>query len=80
MTRTADVDDIKVMRFDDAVEVDIDEIEPGRRAPVSEQTRLDMLRFSMTPAAGDCRAGRSVRPRGNWRRANRRRDETIPAR
>ena len=43
MTRTADIDDVEIMRLDDPVEVSIDKIEPGRRAPVSEQPRLNML-------------------------------------
>src|SRR5205823_1865823 len=45
MPGTADIDDVEVMNFDDPVEVGIDEIEPWRRAPVSQQPRLNMLWF-----------------------------------
>src|ERR1043166_5208384 len=46
---TADIDDVEVTSLDDAVEVGIDEIEPGRRAPVSQQARLDMLGSQRLP-------------------------------
>ena len=36
MAGTADIDDVEVTSLDDPVEVDVDEIEPGRGAPVSE--------------------------------------------
>ena len=40
-----DVDGIQVPGTDDPVEVGVDEVEPGRRAPVAEQPRLDVGRL-----------------------------------
>jgi hypothetical protein len=40
-----DVDDVEIVFLDDPVEVHIDEVEARRRAPVSEQPGLDVLRF-----------------------------------
>src|SRR6266568_7923468 len=45
MAGAADIDDVEVASLDDPIEVDIDEIESGRRTPVSQQPRLDVLRF-----------------------------------
>ena len=39
----ADVDHVQVVLLDDAIAVHVDEIEPGRGAPVSQQPRLDVL-------------------------------------
>jgi hypothetical protein len=41
--RSGDIDDVQVVLPDDAVQVDVDEIQPRRRAPVPEQPRLDVL-------------------------------------
>ena len=38
-----DVDHVEVARLDDPVQVDVDEVQPRRRAPVAEQPRLDVL-------------------------------------
>ncbi len=38
-----DIDDVEVVLLDDPVEVDVDEIQTGRRAPVAQQARLHML-------------------------------------
>src|ERR1051326_6687964 len=38
-----DVDDFQVLLLDDAVQVDVDEVQARRRSPVSQQARLDML-------------------------------------
>ena len=38
-----DVDHVKVVLLDEAIEVRVDEIEAGRRSPMSEQARLDVL-------------------------------------
>src|SRR6185437_8998721 len=43
MTRPADVDHIEAARLDDPVEMDIDEIEAGRGAPVPQESRFNML-------------------------------------
>ena len=43
VSRPGDVDHVEVVLVDDAVEVRVDEIQPGRRAPVAEQARLDVL-------------------------------------
>lgn len=40
---TADIDHVQVQRADDAVEMGINEVQTGRRAPMAEQTRLDVL-------------------------------------
>ena len=37
------IDRVEVARLDDAVQVRVDEVQPGRRAPVAEQPRLDVL-------------------------------------
>lgn len=42
---TANVDDIEVILLDQAVEVHVDEVEPGRRAPVTKQPRLHVLKL-----------------------------------
>ena len=41
--RTGDVKDIQIVIFDDAIEMNIDEIQPGCCPPMSEQARLDMF-------------------------------------
>ena len=38
-----DVENAEVAQADDPVEVRVDEVQPGRRAPVPEQPRLDVL-------------------------------------
>ena len=43
VTGTGDVDAVEVVRADHSVEVREDEVEAGRRAPVPEQARLDVL-------------------------------------
>src|SRR5262245_58704532 len=45
MPRTADVNNIEIVLVDQAVEMDVDEVQPGRRAPVTEQARLHVLTF-----------------------------------
>ena len=75
---SGDVDRVEVACADHAVHVGVDEVEPRRRAPVAEQARLDVLRRAAAPAAAGCRAGRSDRPKGSWRRASRRRSGTAP--
>ena len=42
MPRTGDVDHVQIERFDDPVEMDVDEVEPGCCAPVSKQAWLDV--------------------------------------
>src|SRR6185295_2431606 len=49
MTRPGDVDHVEVTLFDHAVEVHVDEILPGRRAPVAEQSRLDVFVLQRPP-------------------------------
>ena len=43
VARPGDVDHAEVMLLDDAVQVRVDEVQPGCRAPVTEQARLDVL-------------------------------------
>ena len=40
-----DVDDVQIVLLDQPIEMNIDEIQPGRRAPVAEQARLDVFDF-----------------------------------
>ena len=42
MTRTDHVDHVQVMRRDQPIEMDVEEIQPRRRAPVSKKPRLDV--------------------------------------
>jgi hypothetical protein len=64
-----DVDHVEVAAADDPVQVNVDEVEPRRRAPVPEQPRLDVLGRSRSSGAG-CRGGRSARPRDSSPRAH----------
>src|SRR5262245_41338219 len=40
---SGNIDDVQIAILDDAIEVHIDEVQAWRRAPVAEQTRLDVL-------------------------------------
>src|SRR5438094_10305023 len=42
VTRSGNVDDIEIVFIDDAVQMDIDKVQPWCRAPMAEQTRLDV--------------------------------------
>ena len=42
VARPGDVDDVQVVFLDDPVQMDVDEVQPRRRAPVAEQARLDV--------------------------------------
>ena len=41
--RPGDIDDVQIALADDSIEMGVDEVQPGGRAPVPEQTRLDVL-------------------------------------
>ena len=69
MARTGDVDHVQVVFFDDSVEMDVNEIQPGRCAPMAEKARLDVFLVAASSAVG-CRRDRSGRPRDSWQRAN----------
>ena len=43
VSRPGDVNHVETELLDDPVAVDVDEIQPGSRAPVPEQPRLDVL-------------------------------------
>jgi hypothetical protein len=43
VSRAGDEDRVEVARTDRAVHVRVDEVQPGRRPPVPEQPRLDVL-------------------------------------
>ena len=43
MTGTDDVDHVQIVLFDQPVEVDIEKVQSRRRAPMPQQTRLDMF-------------------------------------
>jgi hypothetical protein len=45
VTRPDDVDHVEVLALDDSIEVNVEEIEPGSRAPMANQPRLNMLAF-----------------------------------
>ena len=40
---------IKVMLLDQAVDLNVNEIDPRRRAPMAQETRLDVFRFQRLP-------------------------------
>ena len=44
-----DVDHVQVVLVDDAVQMDIDEVQPGRGAPVAEQARFDVRQLERLP-------------------------------
>ena len=43
VTRTGDVDDAQIARFDDAIQMNVDEVQSGRRAPMAEEASLRVL-------------------------------------
>jgi hypothetical protein len=43
MAGTGDVDHVEIELLDQPIEVHVDEVETGRRAPMAEETRLDVL-------------------------------------
>jgi hypothetical protein len=43
VTGARQVDDVRVVPLDQAIEVNVDQVLPGRRAPVPEQARLDVV-------------------------------------
>src|SRR5438105_339438 len=43
MPRTTDVNEVEVIHLDDAIKVHVDEVQSRSRAPVSQQTRLDVF-------------------------------------
>src|SRR4029077_12194135 len=45
VTRADDIDHVEVMTLDDPIEVNIEKIESGSRAPMANQPRLNMLAF-----------------------------------
>src|SRR5579884_4272650 len=45
VSRAADVNDVQIVFLDDAIQVNVNEIESRRRPPMAEQTRLDVLPF-----------------------------------
>src|SRR5271155_3849654 len=47
-----DVNEVRIMRLDEPVEMNVDEVLPRRRAPVSEQPWLDLLRFERLSQQG----------------------------
>ena len=45
VTGTGDEDHVEVMHFDEAVQVDVDEVQSGRGTPVAEEARFDVFEF-----------------------------------
>ena len=70
-----DVDHVEVELLDQPVEMGVDEVQAGRRAPVAEQARLDVLLATAASSAADCRTDRSARRTDSSPRASRRRSE-----
>ena len=68
-----DVDRVEVARPDRAVQVRVDEVEPGRRAEVAEQARLHVLRLQRLAQQRVVEQVDLARRRGSWPRASRRR-------
>ena len=49
---TGDVDHVQIVFFDDPVQMDVDEVLPGRRPPVAEEHVLDVLWFKRSAKEG----------------------------
>ncbi len=49
VSRAGDIDRVDVVLLDDAVEVNVDEVEAGRGAPVAQQARLDVFALQRLP-------------------------------
>ena len=45
MSRTGDIDNVRIMFFDEAIQMDVNEVLSRRGSPVAKQPRLDLLRF-----------------------------------
>src|SRR5215475_6074908 len=45
VARAGDEDRIEVVLFYEAIEVDVDEVESGRRSPMAKEARFDVLKF-----------------------------------
>ena len=45
VSRSGDVDDVQIVLLDQAIEMDVNEIQSRRRAPMAEQSWLDMFEF-----------------------------------
>ena len=52
MSRTRNVNDIGIMLFDQAVQMNVDEILSRRSSPVPEQPWFDLFRFERLPQQG----------------------------
>ena len=52
MSRTGDVNDVRIMLFDEAVQMDVDEVLSRRGSPVPEQPRLDLFRLERLAKQG----------------------------
>lgn len=49
MAGPADIEHVDVTRLDDAVEVGVNKVQSGRRSPVTEKPRFDVLRLEWLP-------------------------------
>jgi hypothetical protein len=52
MPGPGDVNEVRIMRLDKAIEVNIDEVLPRRGAPVSKQPRLNLFRMERLSQQG----------------------------
>src|SRR3954471_8714377 len=43
VSRPGQEDGVDILLADDAVQVGVDEVQPGRRSPVAQQSRLDVI-------------------------------------
>jgi hypothetical protein len=49
MARAGNEEHLEIVALDGSIQMRVDEIESGRRAPVPEQARLDMFEFERLP-------------------------------
>src|ERR1700733_7088209 len=52
MSGAGDINEVRIMRLDEAVEMNVDEVLPRRRAPVLQQPWLDLLRLERLSQQG----------------------------
>ena len=45
MSWTGDVNDVRIMFFDETVQMNVNEVLPWRSSPVSEKSRFDLFRL-----------------------------------
>ena len=71
MAGPGDINGVQIKFLDRPVHVHVDEIQAGRRAPVAQQARLDVLDLQRLAQHADSQAGRFARRKDNSPRASR---------